>query len=1079
MSNDLLLEAKKPNQFMLFSTTDKKVYITPRDKIAIIYISENNKSFLDVFPKINIPVMFVRNLLLPRFVYKFIRMFPKGSDLQNIRAAYKLFPFMTKEKILGLNRPFYFDFNPWMEILQNKYPDLRQKVPFMMLSNILNDFAKEFKNQGYKVTIFYHFNNKLPFDKNIFKRRIYPLLKQIQMGSNYFDDMFLLNEEYDTVTYRMIYRKGDKRFNLGKLMAYLRNMKFEEEIAAEKPAEEVNKELPDQKETEMTPTTSEIEVKAETSKTDGNVNKSNENFRKDDKLDISTAKEVIRSNITSGKTKEEFKHIETDEELAAEVLKHVFNTDDSTNKKAISKHGAKKVIEKTKEFILPSMDIKNRSKHPLVKNMDIKKIHNNQLLNNVMVKRINEVTQLQDEYITEILNSYKDNDIPVKLMDIKKEVITSAPTEVFKSVFVQYTAKLKLANGQLQIVKFKVPAIIENNYIYVNGMKKVLINQLVANPIYFPKPHTVYIHSIYAPIRIEFKTFKEPYFSMFCSGMKMPFILGFLAAFGEEGLYKVFGIQITRDNVENSLVKLKTKDTTINIIFNKPEWEVLKNDFKRLKDYTSKFSDGKYLWNNVISALTGNKNAKYNIQTVHANIIDKQTKEILLSNNEPTNIIDIYKYVIPKLIEGYFQARNDISKMRVRSTEIIPMAIKNVFDLAYSRYNGETKLRNKSVKLEIDQNKIMTDILTSSLTQTAEYVNPLEQISSITRVTYRGVGGIDANAELLEMRGVHPTYFGNIDPIDTPQSDAIGMVQQLTNSANYRTKYGHLVIKKIDDNLKTGMLSPTTSLIPFIENNEPTRCIMASNQMKQSLPIINNEVPAVQTGYESLIANYSSGEFIVTAQDDGKIVEINENSIKVQYKNGETEEIEIGRVVLRSGQSFHSVSELKSDVALGDKVKSGQVIVSNHLFKNGQLALGRNLLCAFMQWKGSNFEDGVVIRKGLYSEKALTSRHSMVFEIFLSQKDELVNFDIDIDKHIEDRHVLVEFVPENIVPLLGEMEDFGDLDITTEKTITLKSNKGIIYSVELFCNHKSINPTMTKLVDKFGDPKRVGQYTIR
>jgi len=1066
---------------MLFTTADKRLFITAKDKVALVYFSENNKPLLDLYPKMNIPIAYIRNILIPRFIYKFIRMVPKGSQLQAIRIAYKLMPFMKEDKILDVGRPFYFDFNPLISTIHNKFTNLRQNVPFVMLSNILNNYIKEFNAKGYKTIVMYHVNTRQAFDKNIFKRKIFPFLKQIQLGSNYFDEMFLLNENLDSVTYRLLYRKNDERFSMSKLFSFLKIMKFD---VPENTSEEMTKELPDEKDSEITPTTDNVVVTPPSvSETDGNMLKNNKKFREEkDTIDDESIKEVVRSNITSGKTKELQKEIKTDDDIAVELLKHTLNTPEEIAKKAVTKHGPKAVIEKTKEFMLPSFDIQNRSKHPLTKNVDLKKIHNNQLLNNVMVKRINEVTQLQDEYVEEILGSYKDKDIPVKLLGVTKEIVQSSSTEIFKSVFIQYNAKMKLANGQIQNIRFKVPAIIENNYIYINGMKKVLINQLIANPIYFPKPYLAYVHSIYATIRLEYKAFKEPYFSLFCSGLKMPFMIGFLAAFGEEGLYSSFGIKIVRGDVvdqDKISVKLKTKDSKISVVFENKEWEILKNDFIRVAKYTIKFMDGKYIWNNVISAMTGSKNAKYNVQTVHANIIDKQTKEILLSNNEPTNIIDIYKFIIPKLMEGYFQARNDISKMRVRSTEIIPMAIKQVFDLAYSRYNGETKLRNKAVKLEIDQNRIMSDILTSALTQTAEYVNPLEQISTITRVTYRGVGGIDAKAELLEMRGVHPEYFGNIDPIDTPQSSAIGMVQNLTNGANFRTKYGHLVSKKIDDNLKTGMLSPTTSLIPFIENNEPTRMIMASNQMKQSLPIIYNEVPAVQTGYESFIANYCSGEFIVTAEGSGKVIEVSDNKIKIQYKTGEIDEVDVGRVVLRSGQSYHSISELKSEVQTGDVVKAGQVLASNHLFKNGQLALGRNLLCAFMQWKGANFEDGIIIRKGLAEEQALTSRHSMVYEIFLSQKDELIDYNIEMDGKIDDRHILVEFVPENIVPLLGEMDEYGDLDITTEKTITLKSTKGIIYSVEVFCNHKSLNPTMTKLVNKFGNPKRVGQYTIR
>ena len=123
----------------------------------------------------------------------------------------------------------------------------------------------------------------------------------------------------------------------------------------------------------------------------------------------------------------------------------------------------------------------------------------------------------------------------------------------------------------------------------------------------------------------------------------------------------------------------------------------------------------------------------------------------------------------------------------------------------------------------------------------------------------------------LQARNVHRSYFGNIDPVDTAEGGNIGVTQQLTVDAYLTSSRGLFGIKDLKDDEGAGILSTTLSMIPFIENNEGARMIMAGNQGKQMLPLKNPEPPIVQTGYESLLSNVLSDSFIKRSPCAGKI----------------------------------------------------------------------------------------------------------------------------------------------------------------------------------------------------------------
>jgi len=1086
---------RRLQQFRLFTTKDNKINLRDKNKYAIIILSENSKGLLDIYFKLNIERRYVKDIYIPKFMFKGYRFIPKGTLFQYVKRKYKLYGHRQLDDIVKHNRSFYYDFTKIPHVLLNKYKRMKGNRKLILIYlNLLNNYVSKFKSEGYKVILLYHVNlNKLL--PPIFERLFYPILYNFRYNViNLNIDYLLLGKEISNqIEYSMLYRKGDDKFTYQRLLQTLKQLEYIEQI----PEDLINDQI------------KKSNVTKDTIKVNDNISKINKNVKPEqsvtnkvitspdtaivsqkryNELTDETIRYIAKSLAKQTKEKPETiynKIKNNDLEKAKYLLMSLFNINAKDAIKIIKDNNND--INETKmkyliDNVVSKIKVENTSIDPLMSQLDVKKLYDNQIKTDILTKRINESEFVIDENIKDIFQSYEKEKVPVKLVKIKKSIDLD-PTEIFKSVTWKYEVTVKLANGKHQTITFKIPKIIDNNYIYINGMKKIIINQIVANPIYFYKKYSCYIRSIYASILVEYKTLKIPYFRTYVAGLRMPLILSLIISFGMDKVMKEFGISATTQKLddENLYTEILTFKSGEKLYFysnKKNPFHYLLNDVYHMKRYAQnvKFNE-KYIWHLLAIEITKNNNVTYKVKAVNNNIINKNTAEILRLSKLPDNIIDIYKYILPKLKDGYFQVRNDLSKMRIRNVEIITTAVKKIFDLAYHKYEAEVNMLNKNADIIFNSNKIMSLILTKSLTQTADYINPLNQVSSIAKVTYYGEGGIDKNAEMLDVRVLHPSYFGIIDPVDTPIYNTIGMNQTLAINTTFKTKYGHLNLNKMTNDLKSGMLSLVSNTIPFIENDEPARCMMGVNQSKQALVIEGNEVPAVKTGFESVIGNFVSREFIVKSPVNGTVKHVDNNIIIItDNKTGAEHRLNIGNILLRSNQIYSSLSYIIPTVKQGQKVKVDQIVGYNKAFKNGEIANGINLLCAYMTYKGANYEDGIIISEQLAQSGRLTSYHAFTYEIFLKQEDRLIDYDLKLGQEIDNGHILVKFIPSNILELVGDLDDD---EINDEQHVTIKAKKGQIIDIELYCNHKKLTPALKKLQEEFGDPTLRGKYKFK
>ena len=329
----------------------------------------------------------------------------------------------------------------------------------------------------------------------------------------------------------------------------------------------------------------------------------------------------------------------------------------------------------------------------------------------------------------------------------------------------------------------------------------------------------------------------------------------------------------------------------------------------------------------------------------------------------------------------------------------------------------------------------------SQLSQFMDQTNPLSEITHKRRVSALGPGGLTRERAGFDVRDVHPTHYGRICPIETPEGPNIGLINSLSTYAKIN-KYGFIespykrvkdavvqdkveylsameevkftiaqATTKLDKNGKITeelvscrqnlnfllsrpetidyidvspkqLVSVAASLIPFLENDDANRALMGSNMMRQAVPLLKPESPLVGTGIESDVA-LDSGVTIV-AKRDGIVDKIDGKRIVVKV----TEETDF----TKSSVDIYNLQKFKRSnqntcinqrplVRVGDKVKSGDIIADGPATRLGELALGKNVTVAFMPWQGYNFEDSILISERCVTDDVFTSVHIVEYEI--------------------------------------------------------------------------------------------------
>ena len=396
--------------------------------------------------------------------------------------------------------------------------------------------------------------------------------------------------------------------------------------------------------------------------------------------------------------------------------------------------------------------------------------------------------------------------------------------------------------------------------------------------------------------------------------------------------------------------------------------------------------------------------------------------------------------------------QDDIDHLKNRRVRSVGELLQNLFRIGFQRL--VRKLRNQTNKIESGQllsfnivNATVREFFGSSqLSQYLDQTNPLSSLTHRRRVSGLGPGGFDRDRISFAVRDIHPSHYGRICPIETPEGQNVGLIASLTTCARVN-KSGFLetpfwrvlngkVIKtgnpiyltaNIEDFYKIApadiatnkenyliknvipvrykqdfinvtpsevdfiaispiqVVSVAASLIPFFEHDDANRALMGSNMQRQSVPLILPQKPIVGTGLENQIA-IDSG-MTLNSQSDGIVHSVTANKIVIKEKSGRKLTYKLQKY-LRSNQQ--TCINHRPIVWKGEKVKSGQILTDGPAIINSELSLGQNVLVGYMPWQGYNFEDAILISERLVYDDIFTSIHIERYKIEIDQNLEML-----------------------------------------------------------------------------------------
>ena len=424
--------------------------------------------------------------------------------------------------------------------------------------------------------------------------------------------------------------------------------------------------------------------------------------------------------------------------------------------------------------------------------------------------------------------------------------------------------------------------------------------------------------------------------------------------------------------------------------------------------------------------------------------------------------------------------QDDIDHLKNRRVRSVGELLQNFFRIGFQRLSRN--LRNQTNKIDSSHllsfnivNATIREFFGSSqLSQYLDQTNPLSSLTHRRRISGLGPGGLDRDRISFAVRAIHPSHYGRICPIETPEGQNVGLIASLTtcarvnksgfletpfwrvrngkvlktgnpiyltadiedlykiapadistNKENYLIKnlipvrYQQEIISVTPSEVDFIAISPVqvvsvaASLIPFFEHDDANRALMGSNMQRQSVPLIRPQKPIVGTGLENQIA-IDSG-MTLNAEASGIVSSVTANKIVIKYTNGKKSTYKLQKY-LRSNQQ--TCINQRPIIWEGETVKSGQMLTDGPAITDSELSLGQNVLVGYMPWQGYNFEDAILISERLVYEDIFTSIH-------------IERYKIEIDKNSETSEQITKDIPNLNLAEVNHLNENGIVTVGT------------------------------------------------
>jgi DNA-directed RNA polymerase subunit beta len=492
--------------------------------------------------------------------------------------------------------------------------------------------------------------------------------------------------------------------------------------------------------------------------------------------------------------------------------------------------------------------------------------------------------------------------------------------------------------------------------------------------------------------------------------------------------------------------------------------------------------------------------------------IDEPLEQAVLTKKD---VLEVVRYLID--LKNGKGSIDDIDHLGNRRVRAVGELLENQYRIGLVRMERAIKERMSLQEIEtlmphdLINAKPVTAVIkeffgSSQLSQFMDQTNPLSEVTHKRRLSALGPGGLTRERAGFEVRDVHPTHYGRICPIETPEGPNIGLIASLSTFARVNeygfveTPYRSVKEGKVTDEVKfysaleeekhviaqanavfdkkghfetalvscrkagefpmarpedislmdvspNQLVSVAASLIPFLENDDANRALMGSNMQRQAVPLLRTAAPLVGTGIEGTVARDSG--VCVVARRDGIIDQVDAGRIVVRAEGkGEmidvASEVDIYNLIKYQRSNQNTCINQKPIVKAGDRVKKGDVISDGPATETGELALGQNVVVAFMPWQGYNFEDSILVSERITREDVFTSIHIEEFECIARDtklgKEEITrdipNVGEEALKDLDDSGIIrigAEVQPGSI--LVGKITPKGETQLSPEEKL--------------------------------------------
>jgi len=554
-------------------------------------------------------------------------------------------------------------------------------------------------------------------------------------------------------------------------------------------------------------------------------------------------------------------------------------------------------------------------------------------------------------------------------------------------------------------LSMRIPRLIDKQWIVINNSKKIPRFQLFDIPILtFWKNQEIRINTNVGKISLFWKHKKKNYdfyVQIASLSKKISFAIVMCAYYGSTYVNDNF----LKDQSRSDLLKSPIEELT--------PYQLLLLDLFECCDIATEQEQYIEIVGEYFSKSDPvGKGNDYMFTLAYILDIDILTRRFIKEDSVIDCLVNVFKHNI-----NYDNVEYQNKRIRCYEYMISKHFIQNIYKLCVSCRNTQKP------KYNISKTKILADCNVSDIIQYDYCINPISQLALIAQTTLTGPDGFDKKSIPTKLKDLHKTMLGKICPVDTPDRENCGVVQNLNPTV------------KLDDNLqfieegyKKAIPSISVAMVPFLEHDDQTRLQMAAGQMRQSILLNEFHVPYICSGVEKQFTKYSN--FVVKAEEDGKILFKNKKIVLIGYKSGIVKILDIGVNHIVSS----NMSMVLCDFEPGYHFQKEETLTYSTFCKRDIITIGQNFKIAFMSYYGFNHEDGIVISDKLVNQDNLTSFHY-----------------IDMTFNISPSKVLLDLNPHTSAPYMplypiGSKLNKGDVYATIKDMYTPGSTKSDVYT---------------------------------